>query len=66
MELYIAIHTHKHGTDIYPVWSKKGEPSTQEVINVCDIDFDDYHEEIEVIGPYSEIPTIEGDKDEIL
>lgn len=58
-DLYIVIHTHRHGISTYLVRCDR-QPSHDEVIYACDIDFeDDRDDEFLEVTPAGDITHIE-------
>lgn len=57
--LFIVMHKHRHGTDVYPVFAEKEEDVNAEAIVGDNLESDREDEELEVRGPWrmEEIPA---------
>lgn len=56
MKMYIVVHRHRHGEDVWPVFST-GEPDTEEIIDELrseDVWEDGQGEELEIYGGFAE------------
>lgn len=64
---WVAIHTHRHGMDIYPFTSDT-EPNNEAIIAACDIEFEPDREEyidiVQVSLNEQHVPHIDDGDDE--